>query len=322
MVDPNELLWYCAHLVPRTVGDVFYMMLESQGGGVEPDGTIDLVVFGIQEPGPSITTQLTQLLQRRLLSIAVDMLSAVLTKNPHFHWKRADLNFIRYFEEEWRHLDDAQDAEPKEQIVDYEFPSNVTPAHLDPGMILLYFRQNLCGSTFYHRLNVIAGEVKYDSNELPSVQEEIAFNPNDFTFYYNNSPSKLDPKFQSVSTLTEKGETYCRQAGAGIAIITVSLVHSGGDPVESIRFGKPVRDRESVTDIPIELLRMNRVKESPGQKSVYVRVSITSTVSNSEALHNWVLLTLNQVFIAWWSERHLERVSYILFDMSPCICVL
>ena len=172
------------------------MMLESHGGGVEPDGTIDLLVFGIHGPGPSITQQLTQLLKKRLLLIAVDMLSSVLTKNPHFHWKRADLNFIHFFEDEWKHLDDA-DAEPREQVVDYEFPSHVSPESLDSGMILLYFRQNLCGSTFFHRLNVFAGEVKYDNNDLPSVEEEITINPNDFRFYYNNSPSKLDPKFHS-----------------------------------------------------------------------------------------------------------------------------
>lgn len=290
------------------------MMLESHGGGVEPDGTIDLLVFGIHEPGPSITLQLTQLLQKRLLLIAVDMLSSVLTKNPHFHWKRADLNFVRFFEDEWKYLDDAKDAEPREQVVDYEFPLDLPPESLDPGMILLYFRQNLCGSTFFHRLNVFAGEVKYDSNELPSVEEEIAFNPNDFRFYYNNSPSKLDPKFQSISTLTEKGESYCRQAGAGIAIITVSLVHSRGDSVESIRFGKPVLRHETVTDFPIDFLRLQRAKDSTGsrgQSDVHIRVSITCTFSNSEALHKWVLLTLNQVFVAWWTERHLERVSLI-----------
>ena len=320
----NESRCCCTYsLAPHSAGDVFYMMLESHGGGVEPDGTIDLLVFGVQEPGPSITTQLTQLLQRRLLLIAVDMLSSVLTKNPHFHWKRADLNFIRFFEDEWKNLDETQDAEPRERVIDYEFPHH-DATHLDPGMILLYFRQNLCGSTFFHRLNEIVGEVKYDSSDLPSVEEEIAFNPHDFTFYYNNSPSKLDPKFQSVSTLTERGAAYCRQAGAGIAIITISLVHAQGDPVESIRFGKPVLDSESGTDVPIESLRMNRAsertdpsKEDKSNGRIFVRVSITSTVSDSEALHKWVLLTLDQVYIAWWCERHLERMQRNMIRPTP-----
>ena len=109
------------------------MMLQPHGGGIEPDGTIDLLVYGIQEPGPSITIQLAQLLRRRLLLIAVDMLSAVLTKNPHFHWKKADLNFIRGFEEDWRSLDPSDDAKTGDQVLEYEFPRYPT----DPGMVLL-----------------------------------------------------------------------------------------------------------------------------------------------------------------------------------------
>jgi len=120
------------------------MKLESHGGGVDPDGKIDLLVYGIHEPGSSITCLLPLLLKKRLLLIAVDMLSAVLTKNPHFHWKRADLNFIRHFEDEWRVLDESYDAESGEQIVDYQFPQSAN-SNLDVGIILLYFRQNLCG---------------------------------------------------------------------------------------------------------------------------------------------------------------------------------
>jgi hypothetical protein len=177
------------------------MMLESHGGGVEPDGQIDLLVYGIQDPGPSITSQLTHLLQRRLLLIAVDMLSAVLTKNPHFHWKMADLDFIHSFEDEWRALDGTLDAKPEDQFAEYRFPLIPT----DPGMILLCFRQNLCGSTFFHRLHETVGEVKYDKDVEFEQEEKIGFDVHDFTFYYNNSPSKLNPTFQSVSTLTEKG---------------------------------------------------------------------------------------------------------------------
>lgn len=299
------------------------MMLEPHGGGVEPDGQIDLLVFGIHEPGPSITTQLTQLLQRRLLLIAVDMLSAVLTKNPHFHWKRADLNFILSFEEEWRSLDETHDTDPEDHVVDYEFPEPT-----DPGMILLYFRQNLCGSTFFHRLNGFVGEIKYD-NENDDDDSELHFKAQDFTFryYYNNSPSNLDPNMQSVSTLTEKGAAFCRQAGAGIAIITVSLVDSNGDPVEKIHFGMPAHETTSVTGVAEDSLRLHRISSvaSPGDEtdsdSVHVRVSITSTALKLSALHTWVLLTLNQVYSAWCVERHLERMQLNLIrqPLAPMI---
>ena len=109
------------------------MELDSHGGGVEPDGIIELLVYGTQEPGPSITIQLTQLLRRRLLLIATDMLSSVLTKNPHFHWKRADLDFIRSFKDEWRSLDESHFVKDEDQIAEYTFPRYPT----DPGMILL-----------------------------------------------------------------------------------------------------------------------------------------------------------------------------------------
>jgi len=314
-----------SHVIFSFLGDVFYMMLESHRGGVEADGTIDLVVFGIQEPGPSITTQLSQLLQRRLLHIAVDMLSSVLTKNPHFHWKQADLDFIHSFEEAWRALDGTEDSKPNEQVVHYEFPNTAT--NLDPGMILLYFRQNLCGSTFFHRLNEFVGDMQDDNNEVPSTDVEIPFIAHDFTFYYNNSPSKLDPQFQSVSTLTEKGAEFCREAGAGIAIIAVSLVNANKEPVESICFGKPLLEAEGgITDVPVEAMQLKRAsKESfsqgkskdPTTCPVFVRVSITSTVSATEALHSWVLLTLNQVYIAWCTERHLERMQRKMIRRIP-----
>ena len=292
-------------------GDVFYMMLEAHGGGVEPDGTVELLVYGIQEPGPSITSQLKELLQRRLLLIAVDMLSSVLVKNPHFHWKRADLDFIRYFEKEWSSLEDTQDSELKSQDIEYEFPD----ANVDPGIILLFFRQNLCGSTFFHRLNKFSN-ANDDKKASDVVEKEIEFNVNDFTFYYNNNPSKLDPKFQSISTLTDKGATYSRQAGTGIAIIKIYLVYSNGYPVQKIRFGMPLLETQNITEIPFEKLRVRRLDETRGdgenqgsKGQIRVRVSITGTALKLTALHKWVHLTLNQVYGSWSTEKHLERMQ-------------
>lgn len=295
------------------LGDVFYMMLAAQGGGVEPDGTVELQVFGVQEPGPSITSQLTQLLQRRLLLIAVDMLSSVLTKNPHFHWKRADLDFIRFYEEEWTKLDENHDIESTQRDVEYEFP----PGAVDPGMILLYFRQNLCGSTFFHRLNVFTKQTVDDKDETGTDDEEIDFNVHDFIFYYNNNPSKLDPKFQSISTLTDKGATYCRQAGTGIAIVQMSLLHSSGDAVKKIRFGVATDVAASETDILPESLTMRRAGSEYMRGTMRVKVSITGTALNQAALHNWVSLTLNQVCASWFVEKHIERMQRKLLVVNP-----
>ena len=74
------------------------MHLQAKGNGLDTDGKVELLVHGVHEPGPSVTLQLRILLQRRLLLIAVDMLSSVLVKNPHFSWKLPDYEFIKTFE--------------------------------------------------------------------------------------------------------------------------------------------------------------------------------------------------------------------------------
>jgi len=57
-------------------GSIFYMRLSTKGGGLEPDGIIELEVHGIDEPTESVTKQLSRLLSRKILSISVDLLAA------------------------------------------------------------------------------------------------------------------------------------------------------------------------------------------------------------------------------------------------------
>ena len=73
---------------------IFYMRVRGIGSGIDGDGKVELLVSGVCEPGPSVTHQLKLLLQRKILQISTEMLSSVLTKNPHFSWKRADMDFI------------------------------------------------------------------------------------------------------------------------------------------------------------------------------------------------------------------------------------
>jgi hypothetical protein len=135
------------------VGGIFYMSLEARGSGIDGDGQVELLVHGIRKPGPSVTEQLKALLQRRLLLVAVEMLSSVLTKNPHFRVSGADLEFLRTFDGEWtKLLKDKVHNYAQEQY--YEFPDIVS----DPCMVVMMFRQNICGSTFFHRLNDIGYE--------------------------------------------------------------------------------------------------------------------------------------------------------------------
>jgi hypothetical protein len=289
---------------------IFYMKIEPRGAVIDAEGQVELLVFGVHEPGPSITEQLRVLLQRRLLLIGVDMLSSVLTKNPHFKWKQADFEFLRSFNNEWQMLADDTVEKPKLQI--YEFPASVT----DHCMVLIMFRQNLCGSTFFHRLNDID---QNGSNPSPAISESsqlkdggstLSMNRHEFTVYYNNAPSKLDPKFQGLSTLTEKGAEFCRQAGMGIAMIEFGLVYGDGRFVDTVDFATPSSPARGVDVVPLENLRMKKRSGfgvRGADKAICVQIKITDTSLQSTALHEWILLSLNQALVEWVSERLVER---------------
>ena len=112
-------------------------------------------------------------------------------------------------------------------------------------MILMLLRQNLCGSSFFHRLNDIDKEHQNPSpslliaGELVDGGKVLDMNGHEFTLYYNSAPSKLDPSFQRTSTLTPKGAEYCRQVGSGIAFIGLSLVDSNGKSIKKTTFARP-----------------------------------------------------------------------------------
>jgi len=292
-------------------GAVFYMTLDAKGGGVEADGTIELMVHGVDKPDSSVTNQLKGLLQKRLLLIAVDMLSSVLVKNPSYLWRQPDLRFVSSYEEEWGELEESFSPDPMGKKRIYAFPYHVT----DPGMIILFLRQNLFGSTFFHPLTT--QECATNEDEHFDAADPM-LNAMTFTFYYNNAPTKLDPKYQAQSTLTKKGAEFSRSAGTGIAIIEVSLLDHSGNPPESLQVAVSTEEADSVLEIPFDSLRFGEVEkaenfgldfnEARKQSSPYlVQVKITDTALRRDVLHDWLLLTLNQVLIAWEIERHLER---------------
>ncbi|KAL3923663.1 MAG: hypothetical protein SGILL_001528, partial [Bacillariaceae sp.] len=236
-------------------GAIFYMELQPRGSGIDADGQVELLVYGIDEPGPSVTDQLRVLLQRRLLLIAVDMLSSVLNKNPHFKWRHADIAFLRSFGAEWQKLDDKR-SDDLSQYRYYKFPPMID----DPVMVLLFLRQNLCGSTYFHRLNDIDTNGHNPSPPItaPGIASSsngviLKMNQHEFSLYYNNAPSKLEPAFQGLSTLTEKGAEYCRQTGTGIAMIEFTLVKADGGNIDEIEFAKSARESEDADRSPAGL---------------------------------------------------------------------
>jgi len=289
-------------------GAIFYMKIEPRGNGVDGNGKVELLVYGVKQPGPSVTEQLSVLLQRRLLSIGVDMLSSVLTKNPHFRWKQADFLFLRSFDSEWRKLEN--EGIEENCCFYYKFPNEV----YDPCMVLLLFRQNLCGSTFFHRLNDIShdGSTPSPTISISGMKASggvgLKMNNHDFSLYYNNAPSKLDPAFQGSNTLTEKGIEFGRKTGAGIAIIEFTLVRGNGSSVDELNFAEPPHSTFNI--LPSHQARMQSFADTPSDASadsIYVRIKITDTALNREILREWLHLTLNQSLIGWITERMFER---------------
>jgi hypothetical protein len=324
-------------------GGIFYMSLLTTGGGVETDGTIELLVHGVYEPGPSVTRQLKRLLQKRLMIIAIDMLSSVLTKNPHYNWRDADFAFVRSFEAEWQSVvEDEKSPGCAESERFYDFPTEV----FDPGMVLLYFRQNICGSTYFHRLQgtendnragkTFSGQKECDSVEDDTTEKPVAVSEDsrlfidwtNFAFYYNNAPSKLDPKLQAQSTLTLRGRQLSRAAGTGIAMIELSLVGEDGMEVSEMNLAIPPTETDSALDIPMGAYRFLESK-SPHRKYTETDrprhrlcIKITDTALNRDVLHEWILLTLNQVLVAWTIERHVEREQCGLLRLGPDIAAM
>ncbi len=295
-------------------GAIFYMKIEPRGSGIDSDGQVELLVYGVKKPGPSVTEQLRVLLQRRLLLIGVDMLSSVLTKNPHFKWKQADFQFLRSFDNEWRKLGD-ENKDEKNRCFYYKFPDEVH----DPCMVSLLFRQNLCGSTFFHRLNDISQDGSTPSptitisGKLSSGGTRLQMNNHDFTVYYNNAPSKLDPAFQGFTTLTEKGAEYCRKTGPGIAIVEFTLINGTKSSADELNFARPPSPTCSVSESSLDEARMLCFDEIPlnaSSESIYVRIKVTDTALNRDILKEWLLLTFNQALVGWVTERLFER-SYL-----------
>jgi hypothetical protein len=300
---------------------IFYMKIQPRGSGIDSEGQVELLVFGLGDPGPSVTNQLRTLLQRRLLLIAVDMLSNVLTKNPHFKWKRGDLAFLRSFEKEWKELENVP-ADGSGQFRYYRLPKMIH----DPCMVLLYLRQNLCGSTFFHRLNDMDQAGHNPSPPITSAWTgdttadgvTLKMNQHEFSLYYNYAPSKLEPSFQGLSTLTPKGAEYCRQTGTGIAVIEFTLIKGNGQPVDDVRFAQHASGSFGMEQLPVDL-RLSALPSFPIEgdtESLCARVKVTDTALNRNALHEWICLSLNQAVVGWVAERWLER-SFFWLHTSP-----
>eukprot|EP00957_Ditylum_brightwellii_P033304 2523588-Ditylum_brightwellii.AAC.1 len=189
----------------------------------------------------------------------------------------------------------------------------------------MIFRQNICGSGFFHRLH----EVSLDDAAHPENLDDstttsenfllakgrdgiengvkIRVEPQDFTLFYNNCPSQLDPKYQALSTLTEKGKFFSRNTGSGIALIEFFLLNKDGSILETLSVGVSPGIEDARLNISSSFLKVRRIPDSFSthdatavHKSAYrIRVKVTNTtLTDLSILHDWIELTLNQVVAA------------------------
>ncbi len=197
-----------------------------------------------------------------------------------------DLAFIKDFSSELRSLDREKSICPRDCIQTYLLPTNV----LDPLMILLMLRQNICGSTFFQRLHHegLTTDMKSEAAQVVKEDDEIAIHVTkmpQFQFYFNSSPSQLDPNYQTGATLTERGAQYSRQAGSGIAIVEMTLQY-GNEMQCNIHIGKRadfMNEQLRVSKPDLSLLKCSDM--SKNDKRFKIKVEVINTTVNMDIIH-------------------------------------
>lgn len=198
----------------------------------------------------------------------------------------SDLAFIKDFSSELKALDPEKNSLFNDCIRTYLCPMNV----LDPLMILLMLRQNICGSTFFQRLHHegLSSDLKSDAAKVVEDQGEITIRlPSlpEFQFYFNSSPSQLDPNYQTGVTLTERGSQLSRQAGSGIAIVKVTLQY-GNETQFDIQIGKRadwMNGRLRVSKSDLSLVACSEISQTDRRFSI--RVEVINTTVNINVIH-------------------------------------
>eukprot|EP00985_Skeletonema_marinoi_P002148 scaffold875_cov121-Skeletonema_marinoi.AAC.1 len=270
----------------------------------ENSHVIELLVYGIEQPGPVITEELVRLLQRKLLMLPLDALSSVLNKNPQYNLLTTDMSFINNFSRRLNEIEPEIELDNNSCVRTYELPPHVE----DPLTLLLMFRQNICGSTFIQLLHYESNEVDMQLSDMLEVNTEdgsIILNGlpgNEFCFFFNSLGLGLDPAAQHVPTLTNQGRIYSRQAGSGIAVIQVSLLH-GSSSASRICIGKGDKMLETSLRVSKEYMSLN--PNNDDSKETYkLLIKVTNTTVDIDAIQKWVYLSLCQVLAAYTIEHH------------------
>jgi hypothetical protein len=279
--------------------NVFYMRLSLDKK--EDINYIKLDVHGIKKPGTSITKQLDHIIKKKLLTMAVESISLSLAKSNRFKLSSEDINFITSFQSTWRKLDEGGDTRASESNDEHFFavPSFV----FDPIMMLLYFRQNISGSSFFNiwhqdRKNEIVPDTCNTLSDSEVLSRQYVFDRHDFSLYYNATRFQLDPQYQAVSTLTKKGEEYSRKASTGIALVEFRLLDRTKPLNESEVQEKCVKTSSSMkfsmptnmSDLKMKRLLLDEIHLSGDNfsEAFCVGVKIHNTTLDVEAIYDWI----------------------------------
>jgi hypothetical protein len=175
---------------------------------------------------------------------------------------------------------DNTDIVAKSRRVTYALPSHIR----DPLVILLLFRRNITGSTFIHHLHEATEDTSAMISDVLNEREDggmtLRIPRSEFTFIFNSSPSQLDPNYQALSTLTERGRQFSREAGSGIAIIEISL--SSNNTITILDTREETNQRMSISKSDVSLQRM---QENETSSSFKITVDITNTTVDIDILH-------------------------------------
>lgn len=305
---------------------IFYMKFEPRENRKGPSKYgIAFFVYGIKPAGESITKQLDVLIKKKLMTLCVETISTDLAKSQHFDLSQSDIDFIKSFESTWRSLEnDGSSSQSHEEF--YEYPLVV----YDPILVLLCFRQNISGSTFFNiwRKNSTQSSQNVEKENLGEANYDVrngssfTFDHNDFSLCYNATQFQLNPEFQAISTLTDKGKDFSRKAGTGIALIEIKLLdpNNSSGQISDVSVGKIPKEKinhlQLTDNLSFRRLSRTEVTSSNHQGRCRFSVQIYNTTLDVEAIYRWIELTLNQALVSWVIERFLENASLEPLEQS------
>ena len=175
-------------------GRIFYMKLRARSSEGNEVYKVEFVVYGLQQPGSSITDILNTRLRREFMTICTENISSILQKNERFNLSDTDVKFINGFQKMWGD----ENKYPNEKI--YSFPSLI----YDPVMVMVYFRQNIHAS-YYFKSSIDTDNDEQHLRGPDEVDEgngiKFCLNHREFNLFY--IASKFEVGDNQISTLSE-----------------------------------------------------------------------------------------------------------------------